>query len=214
MVLNELRLADGCRRTLRERCRVVLQSCPARRVLPRPTRHLRALMVGHLREEKDPRTYLRAAERLAARSDILLDHVGAALDPALGALAAGARRGAVRTTAGSARCRTRPRGGASRRAHVLVHPSRMEGGAHVVIEAVRSGTPVLASRIDGNVGLLGADYDGYFAPGDDAALATLLQRARDDADYAAGLAAPVRAARAAVRAAGRSATRCTACWPN
>ena len=42
----------------------------------------------------------------------------------------------------------------------------MEGGAHVVIEAVRSGTPVLASRIDGNVGLLGADYRGYFAPGD------------------------------------------------
>jgi hypothetical protein len=34
--------------------------------------------------------------------------------------------------------------------------SRMEGGANVVIEAVRSDVPVLASRIDGNVGLLGA----------------------------------------------------------
>ena len=66
---------------------MVLQSCPVRRVLPRPTRHLRALMVGHLREEKDPRTYLRAAQRLASRGDILLDHVGAALEPALGALA-------------------------------------------------------------------------------------------------------------------------------
>jgi glycosyltransferase involved in cell wall biosynthesis len=40
-------------------------------------------------------------------------------------------------------------------AHVLVHSSRMEGGAHVVIEAVTSGTPVLASRIPGNLGLLG-----------------------------------------------------------
>ncbi len=67
-------------------------------------------------------------------------------------------------------------------AHVLVHPSRMEGGAHAVIEAMRSGTPVLASRIDGNVGLLGEDYAGTFAVGDDAALATLLLRARDDPD--------------------------------
>jgi glycosyltransferase involved in cell wall biosynthesis len=56
----------------------------------------------------------------------------------------------------------------------------MEGGAHVVIEAVTSGTPVLASRIDGNVGLLGEGYAGYFEPGDEAALVTLLERCRDD----------------------------------
>ena len=62
------------------------------------------------------------------------------------------------------------------RAHVLVHASRMEGGAHVVMEAVRCGTPVLASRIPGNVGMLGADYDGYFEPGDSAGLARLLRR--------------------------------------
>jgi glycosyltransferase involved in cell wall biosynthesis len=36
--------------------------------------------------------------------------------------------------------------------------------------------PVLASRIDGNVGLLGADYPGYFPVGDTPALARLLQR--------------------------------------
>ncbi len=57
----------------------------------------------------------------------------------------------------------------------------MEGGAHVVIEAVTSGTPALASRIDGNVGLLGAGYAGYFEPGDAAGLAALVERARDDA---------------------------------
>ncbi|HSW26030.1 MAG TPA: TIGR04348 family glycosyltransferase, partial [Burkholderiaceae bacterium] len=49
-----------------------------------------------------------------------------------------------------------------------------------VIEAVRSGTPVLASRIDGNLGLLGECYDGYFPVGDAAVLATLLQRLRDE----------------------------------
>ena len=63
---------------------------------------------------------------------------------------------------------------------MLVHSSRIEGGAHVVIEALRSGTPVIASRIDGNLGLLGDDYAGTFAVGDDAALAALLERARDD----------------------------------
>lgn len=64
------------------------------------------------------------------------------------------------------------------RAHLLVHPSRMEGGAHVIMEAVQSGTPVLASRIDGNVGMLGADHAGYFPPGDAAALVGLLRACR------------------------------------
>jgi len=179
VVLNEL----GTRRlppALRERCRVVLQSCTARRTLPRTDRHLRALMVGHLREEKDPRTYFRAAERLAGRADILLDHAGAALDPSLGAEAAAlaGRQPRYRWLGALPHADVRRR---IQAAHVLVHPSRMEGGAHVVIEAIRSGTPVIASRIDGNVGLLGADYRGYFPPGDDAALAGLLERARDDA---------------------------------
>jgi hypothetical protein len=34
--------------------------------------------------------------------------------------------------------------------------------------------------MDGNVGLLGADYAGYFPVGDARALATLIERARDD----------------------------------
>ena len=65
--------------------------------------------------------------------------------------------------------------------------SRIEGGANVVVEAVRSGVPVLASRIDGNVGLLGGDYDGYFPVGDAAALATLVRRFCADAAFAAHL---------------------------
>jgi putative glycosyltransferase (TIGR04348 family) len=180
VVLNEL----GAQRlplALRPKCRVVLQSCGARRTLPRTTRHLRALMVGHLRAEKDPRTYFAAAQRLAHRPDILLDHIGNALDPQWSDEAArlGASQPQYRWLGGLPHEATRRR---IQAAHVLVHPSRMEGGAHVVIEAVRSGTPVIASRIDGNVGLLGPDYGGYFEPGDDAGLARLLERARDDAD--------------------------------
>lgn len=179
MVLNALgpqRLPEA----LRSRCSVLLQSCSARQPVAKTARHLRALMVGHLRDEKDPLTYLRAAERLSGRQDLQFDHIGAALDPALGAAASGlaARQQHYRWLGAMPHEAVRRR---IQAAHVLVHASRMEGGAHVVIEAVRSGTPVLASHIDGNVGLLGEDYLGYFPAGDDAALATLLQRCRDDA---------------------------------
>jgi putative glycosyltransferase (TIGR04348 family) len=180
VVLNELG-ALHLPESLRGKTRVILQSCAERAPLPRTERHLRALMAGHLRDEKDPRTYWRAAQRLAARRDILFDHVGAALDPALGAQAQAltARLPSFRWLGGQPHGITRRR---IQAAHVLVHPSRLEGGAHVVIEAIRSGTPVLVSRIDGNVGLLGPNYEGLFEPGDDAALAALLARARDETD--------------------------------
>jgi glycosyltransferase involved in cell wall biosynthesis len=115
-----------------------------------------------------------------------LDHVGAALDPALGeeSTALMAHCPSYRWLGGVTHAQSRQR---IQAAHVLVHPSKMEGGAHVVMEAVRSGTPVLASRIDGNVGLLGENYDGYFPPGDAAALASVLQRLRDDAAMLAHL---------------------------
>jgi putative glycosyltransferase (TIGR04348 family) len=165
---------------------VCFQSTGARRALPKTARHMRALMVGHLRDEKDPRTYFAAARKLIDREDILLDHIGAPLDESLGAQA-------------QALMREQPRyrwlGALSheatlrhiQRAHVLVHASAMEGGAHVVMEAVRCGTPVLASKISGNVGMLGPDYRGYFAPGDAGGLAVLLQRVRGDASMLQGL---------------------------
>lgn len=167
---------------LRAKSHVIFQSTPRRLTLDKTSHHLRALMVGHLRDEKDPLTYLRAAARLAERTDISLDHIGDALDPALGQAVqqAASRYPQYRWLGGLAHELTRSR---IQRAHVLVHPSKMEGGAHVILEAVQSGTPVLASRIDGNVGMLGPHYAGYFALGDDAALAALLQRCRDEPDF-------------------------------
>ena len=131
-------------------------------------------MVGHLREEKSPQTLFEAARLLRDHPDIHIDHIGAALDPALGvaARATMAECPNYRWLGGVAARGTRRR---IQRAHLLVHCSRMEGGAHVLMEAVCSGTPVLASRIPGNVGMLGADYAGYFPWGDAAALAELLR---------------------------------------
>jgi putative glycosyltransferase (TIGR04348 family) len=187
VVLNELGLA-ALSPPYRAKARVCLQSAAARVPRPKTARHLRALMVGHLRTEKDPRTYFDAARRLARRTDIRLDHIGGALDPQLAAEAQALMRTQprYRWLGALPHAATRARIAA---AHVLVHPSRIEGGAQAVIEAVVSGTPVLASRIDGNLGLLGVDYAGTFAPGDAARLAAWLERARDDPAMLPALAA-------------------------
>jgi len=171
---------------LQSRCHVILQSCASRVRQTPPTRYLRALMIGHLRLEKAPDVLFGAARELARRPDIRIDHIGSALDPELGeaARSLATQCHGYRWLGELSHEATRRR---LQRASVLVHPSRMEGGAHVVIEAIRSGVPVLASRIDGNVGLLGPDYQGYCAPGDARALAALLTRARDDADWLARL---------------------------
>lgn len=98
----------------RSKAAVCLQSAPARWPLAKTRRHLRALMVGHLREEKSPQTYFEAARRLAHRHDIRLDHIGGALDSALATQARALMREQP-ATAGWVLCRTPPRDGASRR---------------------------------------------------------------------------------------------------
>jgi putative glycosyltransferase (TIGR04348 family) len=165
----------------RAKAKVVYQSCP-RGAAASKAPSFTALMVGHLRDEKDPLTYLRAAQTLAARSDIQLLHIGRNDD---------AQYQAPLQQTAAANPQYQWLGGLPQhdtwaqmaRAHVLVHTSKMEGGAHVILEAVQMGTPVIASRISGNVGMLGADYSGYFPLGDAAALAQLIARARDDANF-------------------------------
>lgn len=48
------------------------------------------------------------------------------------------------------------------------------------MEAVCSGTPVVASYIDGNIGMLGAGYPGYFPLGNSHALANVLTQLQED----------------------------------
>ncbi len=171
---------------LQAKCHVVFQSSTRRVALPKTAQHLRAVMVGHLREEKAPETFMQAALLLRKEPRVRFTHIGDPLDEAL---AAQARATAVasphyRWLGGLAHEATRRH---IQRAHVLVHASRMEGGAHVIMEAALCGTPVLASRIPGNVGMLGTDYAGYFALEDAAGLAALLQRAATDPAFLAVL---------------------------
>jgi glycosyltransferase involved in cell wall biosynthesis len=132
-----------------------------------------------LRDVKLPQTLFDAARILCNRAEIRIDHVGAALDPDLARLATATARVCPRYQwLGALPHSTTLR--RIQRAHLLINASSMEGGAHTLLEAVRAGTPVLASRIPGNVGMLGADYAGYFPCGDAGALARLLERCRDE----------------------------------
>ncbi len=76
--------------------------------------------------------------------------------------------------------------------HVHLNTSLMEGGANSVAEAMQIGVPVIATRIPGNIGMLGDGYAGYFEPKDSLGLAEVLERCARDNVYLARLAEQVR----------------------
>lgn len=162
-----------------QKTHVVYQS--ARQLAPaaKLKHKLNCVVVGHLRQEKDPATIFRAVEKLSANDRIHILHIGAPLDDSLAATAQKLtlENPHYRWTGAMAHGLTRA---AIKRAHVLIHPSIMEGGANVIVEALTSGTPVIASKMSGNVGMLGQTYEGYFTVGDDIALVALLKRSVDD----------------------------------
>jgi putative glycosyltransferase (TIGR04348 family) len=173
----------------RAKTRVIRQSavCPVRGAAPRKDL-FEVCVLAHLRPVKDPLRAARAARRLPATSRVRVLHAGAALDAASAVLA-------------RSEARTNPRYvwvgplsparalGLLVRCRLLVLTSRLEGGANVVSEALACGVPVLSSRIDGSIGILGAGYPGYFETGDTEGLAKLLWRAETDARFYRRLAA-------------------------
>jgi putative glycosyltransferase (TIGR04348 family) len=181
---------------LQDKARVIFQSTPALPALPKGSSALDVVMVGHLRPVKDPRTLFAAARLLRAHEDIRITHIGdAAEDPALAEAARATQREcpAYSWAGPLSHPETLER---IRRAHLLLHTSVLEGGAHVIMEAVRCGTPVIASEVPGNVGMLGPDYGGYFPAGDAHALARLLldcRASQAEQDPASGLLGRLRA---------------------
>ncbi len=174
--------------SLAAKATVIYQS--ARSLLPgrRSKRHFDLVLVGHQRPEKDPLTALRALRLVPDDIPVRLFHVGAALDSELAAEVArlGAGDGRYHWLGALSQAETRQR---IKRSHLLLLPSRMEGGANVLIEAVTSGVPVLGSDISGNRGMLGADYPGWFPVSDAARLADLIVRAARDTRYYSALSA-------------------------
>jgi putative glycosyltransferase (TIGR04348 family) len=192
IVLQEDALATLPAR-VRAKAHVVFQS--ARSLVPfagKSPRRLNAVLVAHLREEKDPRTVFEAWRQLPPSLPARLAIIGAPLDPALAAEARALADADPRVRYLGPRPHAWTRQ-AIRRAHVLILPSRMEGGANVVVEAVTAGTAVIASRMSGNVGMLGDDHPGLFPVGDAAALAALVTRACTDRAFLGHLEATGRA---------------------
>ena len=172
LIVLQPRATDELAPRLREKVHVVVQSSSTA-LRHKPVKHkFRICVIGHLREEKDPLLAL-AALRFLSNAALQILQMGSLLDPKLKPqtedkrykwLGGVSHASALKWLASS---------------HAMVISSRMEGGANVVCEAIRIGVPVLASRISGNVGLLGDDYAGYFDTGDEAALAALVMKVQD-----------------------------------
>ena len=193
VVLQERGLQELARRH-QDKTRVIYQSADVRFRHAPPARRFRVAVIGHLRTEKDPFRAVLALARLPQRREVEVVHLGAALTPDM-------RESAERWMKREPRYLwfgSKPHGETMRwlaRSHVLVVSSVMEGGANVICEAARIGVPVLASRVTGNIGMLGRRYAGYFELSDDKALAGLLERAVRDSRYYRSLKDAVRARR-------------------
>lgn len=149
-------------------------------------------VIGHLRTVKDPFRAVLAARLLPPSSQIRVLQIGGAMTPAMAARA-------------EAEARTNPRyrwlgEQPQSRVHrilatsdLCVLSSRIEGGANVLSEAIITSIPILASRIDGNVGILGPDYPGFFRVGDTHQLAKLLNRAETEPGFLDELSISVKA---------------------
>jgi putative glycosyltransferase (TIGR04348 family) len=171
---------------LRHKIRVIYQSARVRAPHEPPSRHFRIAVLGHLREEKDPFRAARALAYLGDLPGLEVMHLGEALSPDMAREA----RTLMQVDRRYRWLGNVPHWAALRRlsrSHVLVVSSRMEGGANVICEAAATGVPVIASRISGNIGMLGRDYPAYYPVTDTRALARQIRRAARDPRYYARL---------------------------
>ena len=143
-------------------------------------------IIGHLREEKDPFCIARSLPLLPADSKITVRHLGQAMNSEMKDLARHFNATIDRyqwigevSHADALRMISQSR--------LMVISSRMEGGAHVVSEAIALGIPVIASDIPGNRGLLGEDYPAYYPVANESALANLLYRSETMPTFYASL---------------------------
>ena len=165
---------------LRPKIRVIFQSVVPVRSGVRPSqRTFDVSVIAHLRPLKDPFRAAMAARKLPRESKVRVLQVGRALHPQMAVRA----RDELRRNPRYQWLGELPRWKALRllaRSRLVVISSRLEGGANVVGEAVVAGVPILASRIAGNVGLLGRSYPGYFELGHTRELTRLLVRAETE----------------------------------
>ena len=139
-------------------------------------------VIGHLRAVKDPFRTVMAARLLPDSSRIRVLQVGGAMTDAM----ANRARKEMSINKRYRWLGEQPKARVRRilaKSHLCVLSSHMEGGANVLSEAIGASIPILASRVDGNAGILGEGYPGYFDVGDTTYLAHLLTRAETSPGY-------------------------------
>jgi putative glycosyltransferase (TIGR04348 family) len=182
------RALDELRPVWRRKTRIIYQSVsPFERERTRVSeKHFDVCVVGHLRRVKDPLRAARAARVVPEASRIRVIHLGGAMDSIQEARAAAemATNPRYRWLGEVSPARVRRIMAQSR---LFVISSRIEGGANALGEAIVARLPVLASRIAGSVGILGADYPGFFEVNDTRELARLMFRCETDGRFLADL---------------------------
>ena len=166
--------------SFRSKTKVIYQSVqPIARTITKAANCFQAGLVAHLRDVKDPLLAAEAASMLPKASRGQIVHAGAAGSSEMEkrAKAAATRNARYRWIGPVSHKEARL---LIARSHILLLTSRSEGGANVLSEALALKTPILASRVPGVEGLLGADFPGYFPAGDAGSLATLLEGAEHD----------------------------------
>ena len=179
----------------RAKVRVIYQSAKPISARAPVKRSFRVCVAGHLREEKDPLRPAYAVRAVPRASRLQIVHYGKAVTPEW---ADEAQKEMV-TNRRYQWFGEVPQAVVRRayaRAHLLALPSRMEGGANVISEAVVAGLPVVASRIPGSIGLLGPDYPGFYTTENTDELRDLLIRAESDKRFYRDLEDACRARRA------------------
>jgi putative glycosyltransferase (TIGR04348 family) len=167
----------------RKKARVVYQSADPRVRHAPPKARFRVAVIGHLREVKDPFRAIVALSHLKKNSfELELIQIGDSLSPEMKRAAEQWMIREPRYHWLGGRTHTQTLRWLAH-SHLLVVSSVMEGGANVISEAARIGTPVLASRMSGNLGMLGRSYPGYFPLGDERALGRLMERASRDGKF-------------------------------
>ncbi|MEJ2316997.1 MAG: selenoneine biosynthesis selenosugar synthase SenB [Gammaproteobacteria bacterium] len=165
-----------------DRLRIIVQSARPRAHRQPARRSFRVCFAGHLREEKDPLRPALAVRDLPPESRIRVDAYGGAHTDEWARVAHEEMRRNPRYRWHGEIPHAELRRVYSR-SHLLVLPSVMEGGANVISEAVMADLPVIASDIEGSVGLLGPDYPGYYPVQDTDALRERLLLAEADSGY-------------------------------
>jgi len=181
------------RSSWQKKTRVIYQSVKNRQALTsnthakeRSSSSFDVSVIGHLRAVKDPFRTAVAVRLLPDSSKVRVLQIGGAMTDAM------ANRARKEMSVNK---RYKWLGQLSqlrvfqilKKSSLCVLSSRMEGGANVLSEAIAASVPILASRIDGNIGILGAGYPGYFDVGNTSQLAQLLTRAESSSEYLAEL---------------------------